>query len=81
MQVGLHIIGFPTDACRSKPRILHEEYSAPVRVTLHRVRDNIATEAVEQVASGLSVASGVLGYIDKVNDKKSTIRARLGKPP
>ena len=42
-----------------------------VRVTLHRVRDNVATEAVEQVASGLSVASGVLGHIDKVNDEKA----------
>lgn len=48
------------------------------RVTLHRVRDNIATEAVEQVASGLSVAAGVLGHMDKRTTEKHYVRT-IGK--
>lgn len=35
-----------------------------VRVSLHRIRDNIATEASETAANGLMIASGVLGHAD-----------------
>lgn len=48
------------------------------RVTLHRVRDNIATEAVEQVASGLSVAAGVLGHMDQRTTERHYVRT-IGK--
>lgn len=35
-----------------------------VRISLHRIRDNIATEASETAENGVMIASGVLGHAD-----------------
>lgn len=45
-----------------------------VRITLHRVRDNVATEAVEEMSEGLSVAVGVLRHKDHRTTQKYYIR-------
>ena len=45
-----------------------------VRITLHRVRDNVATEAVEEMAAGLSVAAGVLRHKDHRTTETHYIR-------
>lgn len=47
-----------------------------VRITLHRVRDNVATEAVETISNGLSVAAGVLGHRDARTTAKHYDRAQ-----
>ena len=43
-------------------RLTEEEFGT--RVSLHRIRDNVATEAVEELKNGLAVAAGVLGHRD-----------------
>lgn len=53
-------------------RLTEEHLGA--RITLHRVRDNVATEAVEEMAAGLSVAAGVLRHKDHRTTEKHYIR-------